>query len=106
MSQHHYQTRNAQGSPVYVLAGWDCPLGHFFLNVEHANAGDDDEEMIYSNLDDAQGGLAHRESFAYYRKVLADLGIDVPEAMIEAIEQDKIHQVGNRVEDWTPEGAL
>lgn len=102
MSQHYYQTTNHQGEAVRVLAGWDRPLGHFFLTVAYHDAADRDEDgPIYSNLDDPQGGLAHLESFAYYREVLTELGIDVPGAMIEAIEQDMAQGVGNRYEDWT-----
>ncbi|WP_299314796.1 hypothetical protein [uncultured Halomonas sp.] len=100
MSQHHYQTRDHAGDPVHVLAGWDRPLGYFFLVVERETPEGEAEE-VYSNLDDGGAGLSQVASFAYYREVLARLGIEVPAAMIEAIEQDKAHGIGNRSEDWT-----
>jgi len=103
MSQHYYQTRSAEGVAVQVLAGWDRPLGHFFLVVEQVAPEDMGEEPLYSNLDDPAGGLAQVDSFAYYRGVLASMGIALPAAMVEAIESDKAENVGNRVKDWTQE---
>ena len=106
MSQHYIQTINREGKAVRVLAGWDRPLGHFFLVVDYHDKADRNEEgPLYSNLDDPQGGHAHGESFAYYQKVLSELRISVPAAMIGAIEQDMAQDVGNRYENWTNDQA-
>lgn len=102
MSQHYYASTDSQGTPVHVLAGWDRPLGHFFLVVSAVNRSADDEDgPIYSNLDDPHGGHSQVDDFSYYQGVLSRLGITVPAAMIEAIEQDGVNNTGNRTKDWS-----
>tara|TARA_R110000751_G_scaffold133898_1_gene236271 strand:+ start:227 stop:550 length:324 start_codon:yes stop_codon:yes gene_type:complete len=106
MSQHLYTSQTAKGEPVQVLAGWDRPLGHFFLVIERLSEQTAEEEhFLYSNLDDPDGGFSQVESFAYFNEVLTTFGIAVPDAMIDAVEKDKAECVGNRVRDWTQENG-
>ncbi|MGO3768197.1 hypothetical protein ACT3T8_16050 [Halomonas sp. AOP1-B1-8] len=103
MSQHYYVTQTDDGSMVQVLAGWDRPLGNFFLVVESLSELEDSEaHFIYTNLDDPEGGLSQRETFAYYNGVLENLGIQLPAAMVEALEEDRELDRGNHVQNWNP----
>jgi hypothetical protein len=44
-----------------ILVGWDRPLQHYFLTVFKKDAADDEEDVIWSSLDDPHatrgGGL-------------------------------------------------
>lgn len=101
MSQHYFNTLTQDGEPVSVLMGWDRPLGHFFLVVEKDT---DDDEYLYSNLDDPQA-LFNRP-LSYYREKLAILGIDVPDSMFVEIERDKAMNTGNRYVWHRPDGTF
>ena len=56
------------------------------------------EGFIYSNLDDPKlipfGGLP--VSLHHFRKTLEEMGLSVPQTMIEQIEHDAAANVGNR----------
>lgn len=104
MSQHYFQTFDLQGVSVLVLAGWDRPLGQFFLVVEDADNKEDDAAPIYSNLEDPNVGAKKMVGLDYFRQKLKELHINVPGEMLEAVEQDRINNAGNRVIDWTGHG--
>jgi len=92
MSQHIFETSGPEGSPVTVTLGYDRPLNYVFCTV----MGPDDE-IIYSNLDDAGAGI-HQQMVDYYRSILEKLGLHVPESMFREVELDQRFQVGDRVE--------
>jgi hypothetical protein len=77
MSQHIFETNNAQGAPVTVTMGYDRPLVYVFCTVLDPN-----DKVIYSNLDDVDAGT-HQQDVDYYRSVLLKLGLHVPESMFE-----------------------
>jgi len=49
MSQVNFKTQYL-GKPVEVMAGWDRPLGHYFMTIFDL-APDSDEETVWSTLD-------------------------------------------------------
>lgn len=93
MSQHIYPS-SYKGLPITILMGWDRPLQGFFMVIELEEA----EGLIYSNLDDPKlipfGGLP--DSLEHFSEKLDELGLSVPQAMIEQIELDAAANVGNR----------
>jgi hypothetical protein len=91
MSQHIFATSNAQGERVTVTMGYDRPLHYVFCTVM---AQDDD--VIYSNLDDEKAGT-HQQEVDYYRRVLQELGLHVSESVFREVESDQLARVGNRV---------
>jgi hypothetical protein len=91
MSQHIFETNNAQGAPVTVTMGYDRPLDYVFCTVLDPN-----DKVIYSNLDDVGAGT-HQQDVDYYRSVLLKLGLHVPELMFREVKSDQLGRVGNRV---------
>lgn len=93
MSQHVYPS-TYKGQPVTIMMGWDRPCQGYFLSVELVEA----EGFVYSNLDDPKliyfGGLP--DSLTPFSEKLDELGLSVPQAMIEQIELDAAANVGNR----------
>lgn len=91
MSQHMCLSTTSKGEEVTVTLGYDRPLDYIFCTVET-----DDENFLYSNLDDDGAGI-EQQSVDYYRSVLRDLGVHVPESMFREVRADQIGRVGNRV---------
>lgn len=105
MSQHIYNTTR-KGSKVQVLMGWDRPLGGFFLVVEDLQT--DDDCYLYSNLEDPTlvycNGLPR--NIAYFQVKLVELGLHVPDQMIQEIINDQKNNVGNRVVHYDEAGRI
>ena len=88
MSQHIYQRGD-----VTVRLGYDRPLDFVFCTIQKA------DEVVYSNLSDPIAGTMC-EDVGYYRDVLAQHGITVPEEMFENVEQDQTERIGNKVVEY------
>ena len=91
MSQHHFSAGD-----LTVIAGWDRPLGQFFLTVYRE--ADDLSTLVYCNLDDPDalpgGGL----SVAQIVGRLAVLGIEPPPGLLGNLIADaQSPWAGNRV---------
>lgn len=102
MSQHILNTTMGL-DPVQVLIGYDRPLGHFFLVVTRLHAAEDEDDLIYSNLDDPIAGLAR--DLNRYRDILNDLGIVVPETMLTNVLQDAVDRAGNKIVLYQIDGS-
>ena len=93
MSQHVYKTM-LNGQNIEILAGWDRPLHGFFLVIENIDHSDKtDEPYLFSNLDMTE---SHPKSFDYFRNVLEQFGIRVPQEMIDEIIRDGAVNKGNK----------
>jgi len=107
MSQHHFATM-LQGRPVEVLMGWDRPLQGFFMLVSRGDAGDDEDEYLYCNLDDHAlvrcGGLP--AAMDHFVVQLRKLGIEVPPAMLAEVERDAVVNAGNRFVVYGADGRV
>lgn len=90
MSRHYFKTEY-QGKDITVLMGYDRLLGGFFMVIE--DAGQDDDEYIYSNLYEE---ITHPQSLEPYRAKLEQLGIFVPVEMLMEIEADGAALMGNK----------
>lgn len=91
MSQHLFETTDANGETVTVTMGYDRRLDYVFCTVMKA-----DDDFIYSNLDDDGAGIDQHD-VDYYRPVLERLGISVPESVFRETAADQRGCVGNRV---------
>jgi hypothetical protein len=116
MSQHIFITRQDH-TPVQVLMGWDRPLQGFFLVIDrlqigplahndydegdHGDCDEGEDEQIYSNLSDPDlhifNGLP--PTLTYFRQMLKQLRIDVPEPMLTQILLDQVNNTGNAYMD-------
>lgn len=69
---------------------------YVFMTVIPVDAdGQDIDDPIYSNLDDPNA-LDRCYDVNYFRRVLAELGIAVPESMFRETMRDQSGGVGNR----------
>ncbi len=95
MSRHsasaRYQKRN-----VVVVAGFDRPLNTLFLQVldEDGPCSSPGEGIQYSNLQEPQLDWTDINVVA---AKLAELGIGVPDSLLEAVYLDQLFQAGNLV---------
>lgn len=87
MSQHIFTTPQ----DTRVTLGYDRPLNYVFCTVE-----DKEGDILYSNLDDENAGC-EQDDVNYYRPILDELGIKVPEQMFVEVAKDQLRRVGNRV---------
>lgn len=104
MSQHIYKTE-FQNRPLSVLLGWDRPLSGFFMVLAYEDAKDDFENL-YSNLEDPNL-LQYRglpPTIEPFTAKLQELGIEVPEAILDEVEMDGIFNVGNRLVIYDEKG--
>jgi len=101
MSQHHLAVEIG-GRAAEIMMGWDRPLQgfHCIVTVEP------DDDLAYCNLDDldllSSFGLA--QDVDHYVARLAELGLTVPQQMLDAIRGDGLRNVGNRSVWWDAEG--
>lgn len=94
MSQHEYIS-TYQGRPVRVLMGWDRPLQGFFMVIDETQNLSD--EYVYSNLEEE---VPHPKSLEPFIQKLQELGIPVPEKMLQAVEEDGEKNEGNNYKQW------
>jgi len=90
MSQHHLYLEH-EGKNTHILMGWDRPMQGYFLVIEKDAAED---EPYWSNLTHADD--PYPKSIKPYLEVLRDFNIDIPDSMIEALEEDGKTNAGNR----------
>lgn len=93
MSQHKHSTVTTDGKNVTVTMGYDRPLDYVFCIVMLDEVGGDD--ALYSNLGDDDAGT-HLQDVDYFRDVLGELGITVPDSMFTEVKIDQLERFGNR----------
>lgn len=95
MSQHSVRTRH-QGDEVVVIVGYDRPLNDLFLQVlAHEDAPQVLEEpVLYSSLHEPQRDWTDINTVS---DKLSELGIEVPDSLLEAVYLDQLFHVGNRM---------
>src|SRR3954452_20996070 len=91
MSQHLFAATPLAGKPVTVILGYDRVLNYVFCTVTV------EEEIVYSNLADPEAGT-DQQNIEYFRPVLQELGVTVPESMFVEVTKDQLGRVGNRTE--------
>lgn len=102
MSRHHLRTVRGT-SPLLVVMGYDRPLNEFFLQLWDDAPGVEDEEPAYSSLDDA---AADWRDIATVVRRLAELDVQVPRSMINAVVADGVQRAGNRIVEHALDGRV
>ena len=96
MSQHKHSTQTQDGRKVTVTLGYDRPLDYVFCTViQERGVTDEGEEIFYSNLSDDEAGT-DLQDVDYFRGVLNELSISVPDALFTEVKIDQLDRVGNR----------
>jgi len=95
VSQHSVRTRY-RGREVVVVAGYDRPLNDLFLQVlGHEDAPQAVEEcVLYSSLHEPQHDWTDINTVS---DKLIELGIEVPDSLLEAVYLDQLFHAGNRM---------
>lgn len=104
----HLTTLTTEGEvsrTLHIDAGWDRPCGHFYLNVEDL-AAPEGERLVYASIYDPALFAAGRGSFfggltleELTSKAQA-LGLTLPPAMVDAMNEDARLDRGNAVTIW------
>ena len=95
MSQHSVHTRYGDHD-VVVVAGYDRPLNDLFLQVLGREEGQKalEECLLYSSIHEPQRDWTDINTVS---SKLTELGIEVPDSLLEAVYLDQLFHVGNRV---------
>lgn len=95
MSQHSVRIRY-RSREVVVIAGYDRPLNDLFLQVlAHKEAPQVIEEhVLYSSLHEPRRDWSDINTVS---DKLTELGIEVPDSLLEAVYLDQLFHVGNRI---------
>ncbi|MBK6616507.1 hypothetical protein [Ottowia sp.] len=104
------------GRVVSVLMGFDRPLQGFFLVIEddapppavRAGQEEDEDEYVYSNLNDEalERWMGLPPTMDHFVAKLSELGIAVPQLMIDEVLKDKEGNVGNRHVSYDMDGRM
>jgi len=89
VSRHIYT-----GNGVRVTLGYDRPLNYVFCTIEREG------EIVYSNLSDPKAGTKQHD-INYYRAILAENKISIPDQLFIEVENDQRNRVGNRQVSYT-----
>jgi hypothetical protein len=82
--------------------GWDRPLSGFFMVIDYTDGkcakDEGDEGLLYDNLEDEklQEFMGVPPELDYFVAKLAELKIEIPNAMVEQILHDCEVNMGNR----------
>lgn len=111
MSVHTLEIKHMD-RPLRVTLGWDRPCQGFFMTLlyldgqpafpERAALDEDDEDYddepwVYHNMFDLELGGRQPASLDHFMAKLGEFEIEVPDAMIAAVQEDAQLNVGNRV---------
>ena len=106
MSTHTFQTKY-QGNLIQIVSGWNQKFQGFFLVIE-LNAVADDDQYLYSNLDDdeLEGVDGFPPNLEYFLEILADFELIIPERMRLELLKDKASNIGNRKVTYASDGTM
>ena len=96
MSRHIFTTTYKK-RPVKVIMGWDRPLQYFFMDISLLDARDEESSILYDNLREIN---AFPKDLGCYLDKLKELNIEVPEEMIEEVQNDMLVNAGNKIKNW------
>ncbi|WP_258030010.1 hypothetical protein [Pectobacterium odoriferum] len=108
MSRHYFTTSH-KGLPTTLYLGWDRPMQNFFLVIEkpeeqiEEDTCDEHDIYLYNNLQE-RDPFGH--GLDYYRAVLLNFQITVPESMFTEVLHDAENNVGNRVVIHQADGSF
>jgi len=96
-------TLSKDGKNIQVIAGWDRPLREFFLNFLPLDELSDDDTSFDDLFEVELQNFASAREIA---EVLTKHGLELPPAMVRALEEDALRNVGNVMRDFAPSGEV
>lgn len=95
VSQHSVHTRY-RDDKVMVVSGYDRPLNELFLQVFGAEDAplSKEECVLYSSLHEPQLDWTNINTVS---DKLTELGIKVPDSLLEGVSMDQLFHAGNRM---------
>jgi hypothetical protein len=87
MSHYVVEGLRDDGKPVCIRTGYDRPLDYVFMSIEIGG------EIVYSDMDDPQG--YGQQDIAYYRGVLRQFRLALPEEVFDIVRCDQTERKGN-----------
>lgn len=97
MSQIYFNSKLKDGRDVEVMTGWDRPLQHFFVTLFDPFAGEDDEEVIWSSMDDPEAALGggYADITDTLSKIRAAGVESIPERLANILAEHRRIDAGN-----------
>lgn len=94
MSRHQAHGE-LDGRQILIVAGYDRPLKELFLQVLSDDRDSQAEDtVLYSSLHEPQCDWRSLDTLV---EALAELGLNVPTSMLDAVRLDQDLNVGNRM---------
>ena len=110
MSQNFLKTTTASGLSIEINSGFDRVLGELFVNVNVLSDVPDEDnvsEAIERELQTISLLQSERpDNAAQIAYGLGQLGVKVPQSMLDAIEDDRSANRGNSVRVFNVDGTL
>jgi hypothetical protein len=98
VSTHKLETKNIEGMPVVVVAGWEPGARAFHLKIESG------VKKMFERGAVTHSGAA-RWGIDRIREVLDQYGITVPRGMLDEIALDAQCSAGEKSVQWLPDGT-
>ncbi len=86
MSVHQYRAPNKL---ALIEMGWDRPMQGFFMTVEAPGGG-----LLFDNLEQKD---PFPKGINGFLEELKQLGIELPQTMIDGVLADGMHNIGNKI---------
>lgn len=94
MSVHSLE-RTVQGRPVLITTGWDRMLQTYHLTAEYLDT--DKEDYLFEGFSEFRpGGM----SLQRLEELNQELGLQFPEGLLGALQEDMQHDTGNSYRHW------
>ncbi len=106
MSQHIVRLPcEKTGGHLRLQLGWDKPLAEYYLVVfaESDAQCDNEDGLVYSNLDDSR---SRGQELEYFKAIAMNLGCDVPDVMWQAASDDRNANAVNKIVYYSPAGEV
>jgi len=97
VSEHSFETREADGTALRVVTGWEPQRRGFHLSIARGQRTVFDQRVV--------GGAASRRDFAKMIELLDTFGISLPRSMIDEVVMDGLCEVDDKRVQWKPDGT-
>jgi hypothetical protein len=96
MSQNRVLLNDPTGKVVHLVLGWDPPLQEYFCQSPPPESHEADYDWNMHSFSTLQALII----------ALKDMGLTLPEPVVDALARDRIHDDGSAVRAFNAEGLL
>lgn len=97
MSEHSFETREADGTALKVVTGWEPERKGFHLSIARGQRTVFDQRVV--------GVPGRRRDFSQMIELLGTFGINLPRKMIDEVVMDGLCEVDEKRVQWQPDGT-